>query len=78
MTLRKLERSLVSAREKLDIIDSVRAEQHEYTAFFVCRNPVEKLLSVYHYLMDLRVRRNRCWTAQSYSELLSSEQKAPR
>ena len=56
MTLRKLERARISEKQKLEIIWSVQAEKHEYLSFFVCRNPIEKLLSVYHYLMDLRVR----------------------
>ena len=34
---------------------TAKEETHEYTAFFVCRNPVEKLLSVYQYLIDMRV-----------------------
>jgi len=58
MTLRKLERRLVSLRQKDEIIESLRDEDHEYTAFFVCRNPIEKLLSVYYYMMDLRREHN--------------------
>ena len=56
LTLRKLERRLVPLRQKEEIIKSLTEEDHKYTAFFVCRNPIEKLLSVYYYLMDLRVR----------------------
>ena len=54
-TLRRLERRLVSLRQKDEIIESLREEDHEYTSFFVCRDPIEKLLSVYYYMMDLRV-----------------------
>ena len=56
MTLRSLERKQFSEKQKLNIIQYLQYREHEYTAFFVCRNPIEKLLSVYYYLMDLRVR----------------------
>ena len=44
-------------KEKQEILQSIQNPEHDYLAFFVCRNPVEKLLSVYTYLMDLRVRK---------------------
>ena len=31
-------------REKKDIVDSLRDPEHNYISFFVCRNPVAKLV----------------------------------
>ena len=31
-------------REKKDIVDSLRDPEHDYISFFVCRNPVAKLV----------------------------------
>ena len=31
-------------REKKDIVDSLRDPEHDYVSFFVCRNPVAKLV----------------------------------
>ena len=59
MWLRKLERRVYSRKEKQEGVESLRDPGHNYTAFFVCRNPVAKLLSVYSYLMDARVRAGR-------------------
>ena len=56
MVLRNLERKQFTEKEKAKLVDSLRQRDHEYLAFFVCRNPVEKLQSVYRYLSDLRVR----------------------
>ena len=53
--LRDLERHVYKSHEKSEIISSLQSAKHNYTAFFVCRNPVDKLLSVYNYLMDARV-----------------------
>ena len=53
--LRDLERRAYRPRDKSEIISSLQSVKHNYTAFFVCRNPVDKLLSVYNYLMDARV-----------------------
>ena len=41
----------VTARRKLDAIKSLKSENHKYLSFFVCRNPVEKLLSVYNFML---------------------------
>ena len=54
--LRKLEGKAYSRESKEGVIRALREKQHNYTSFFVCRNPVEKFLSVYNYLMDARVR----------------------
>ena len=34
-------------REKLSVIESVKKAGHDYFAFFVCRDPVAKLVSTY-------------------------------
>ena len=39
--------------EKNVVIRLIMAPEHEYLSFFVCRNPVEKLLSVYKYMVDM-------------------------
>ena len=54
--LRRLEGKAYSRESKEAVIRALREKQHNYTSFFVCRNPVEKFLSVYNYLMDARVR----------------------
>ena len=54
--LRGLERKADNREAKEDVIKALREEQHNFTSFFVCRNPVEKFLSVFNYLMDARVK----------------------
>lgn len=49
--LRKLEGRATSLSKKLDSINSLRSADHDLLSFFVCRNPVEKLLSVYNFLL---------------------------
>ena len=39
--------------KKNTILKSLKNESHEYFAFFVCRNPIEKLKSLYSYSLDL-------------------------
>ena len=51
MLLRSLEQEKVSPVHKLDLINSLKFEQHQYFSFFVCRNPVDKLVSVYNYML---------------------------
>ena len=34
----------INFREKKDIVDSLRDPEHNYISFFVCRNPVAKLV----------------------------------
>ena len=41
--------------KKTQIVESLLQPKHEFLAFFVCRDPLEKLMSVYKYLMDMRV-----------------------
>jgi hypothetical protein len=59
MQLRKLERRAYSRQEKEAVVRALEDNRHNYTSFFVCRDPVEKFLSVYKYLMDARVSRPR-------------------
>ena len=59
--LRRLEGKAYSRESKEAVIKALREKQHNYTSFFVCRNPVEKFLSVYNYLMDARVRPELLW-----------------
>ena len=55
LKLRKLEKKHFSVTKKTQIIESLLHQNHEFLAFFVCRDPLEKLLSVYKYLIDMRV-----------------------
>ena len=43
----KIEKTMINSTEKQKIINSLKNEEHEYLSFFVCRNPVEKLLSIF-------------------------------
>ena len=40
-------------KQRLEILRSLEEAEHEYFAFFVCRNPVERLKSLYSYSLDL-------------------------
>ena len=40
-------------KRRLEILRSLEEADHEYFAFFVCRNPVERLKSLYSYSLDL-------------------------
>ena len=51
--LRQLQNKIFSSSKKKSIIKSLVKEQHEYLAFFVCRNPIERLKSLYSYSLDL-------------------------
>ena len=50
----RLEKQSYSRAAKERAVGSLRARDHEYLAFFVCRNPVSRLLSVYNYMKILR------------------------
>ena len=50
-----LESQVYSNSRKFEIISSLETEEHEYLSLAVCRNPIEKLLSVYQVLKDPRV-----------------------
>ena len=51
--LRELQTKLGVKKKKNTILKSLKNESHEYFAFFVCRNPIEKLKSLYSYSLDL-------------------------
>ena len=52
--LKKIEQNeFKNNKEKNVVIRSIMALKHEYLSFFVCRNPVEKLLAVYKYMIDM-------------------------
>ena len=40
-------------RDKLAVIESVKRRGHDYFAFFVCRDPVAKLVSTYKLVMAM-------------------------
>ena len=43
----RLEKENISMDKKRSAVKELRSGNHAYTAFFVCRNPVEKMLSVW-------------------------------
>ena len=47
---RQFERERISRSMKFAAIKSLREPDHHYISLFVCRNPVEKLLSVYNFM----------------------------
>ena len=52
--LEEIEEKAYTREQKVEIIRSLKYEDHEYLSFFVCRNPVEKLVSVYKYMKALK------------------------
>ena len=61
---RKLEREKISRPEKFGVIRSLHNPEHDYLSVVVCRNPVEKLLSVYNF-MRYQVLKNKKNMAKS-------------
>ena len=56
----KLEASRTSTKKKLNAIHQLKSADHDYTAFFGCRNPVEKLLSIFdHFLARIKVNKSK-------------------
>ena len=51
--LRELENKMYTNSRKQKILRSLDDPNHEYFAFFVCRNPIERLKSLYSYSLDL-------------------------
>ena len=43
----EIEQNILESREKQRIIEQLKQEDHDFFSFFVCRNPVEKLLSIF-------------------------------
>ena len=52
--LEEIEEKAYAREDKVEVIKSLKFTHHEYLSFFVCRNPIEKLLSVYKYMKDLK------------------------
>ena len=52
--LRGLESRAYTTESKRAVLAALEEAGHSYTAFFVCRNPIARLLSVYNYLLDGR------------------------
>ena len=48
--LKELEEAYTPKERKLKIVRSLHKSNHTYISFFVCRNPIEKLQSVYDFL----------------------------
>ena len=58
--LQQVQRKHFSKSKKNEIIKSLEKRDHQYFGFFVCRNPIEKLKSLYTYSLDLgRFKRGR-------------------
>ena len=51
--LAELQNRVYRKRERIRILQSLNKQTHEYFAFFVCRNPIERLKSLYSYSLDL-------------------------
>ena len=48
------EQQVVSGEAKMRAVEELQQRNHEHSAFFVCRNPVEKMLSSYeHFQADM-------------------------
>ena len=55
LELRDIEEAVYPGSRKLEIIKTLESAEHDYLSIAVCRNPVEKLLSVFHVMQDPRV-----------------------
>ena len=68
--LQQVQRKRFSKNKKNQIIKSLDKRDHQYFAFFVCRNPIEKLKSLYTYSLDLgRFRKGR--TPQNFKDFIT-------
>ena len=52
--LQQLQAKRFTAEEKAGVVKSLEQKEHEYFAFFVCRDPIERLKSLYLYSLDLK------------------------
>ena len=52
--LLKLEKKNFTGKAKIQVLDTFENKTHEYLTFFVCRNPISRLLSVYNYMKILK------------------------
>ena len=51
--LAELQNKVYGKSERIRILKSLNKQNHEYLAFFVCRNPIDRLKSLYSYSLDL-------------------------
>ena len=51
--LAELQNKVYRKSERIRILKSLNKQRHEYLAFFVCRNPIDRLKSLYSYSLDL-------------------------
>ena len=52
--LKKIEQNeFKNNSQKNKVIKSLRSPDHDYLSFFICRNPIEKMMSVYKYMVDM-------------------------
>merc|ERR1711892_211765 len=54
--LEEIEQKAYTREQKVEVLRSLKNPDHEYLSFFVCRNPIEKLVSVYKYMKVLKNR----------------------
>jgi len=54
--LEEIEQKAYTREQKVEVLKSLKSPSHEYLSFFVCRNPIEKLVSVYNYMKVLKNR----------------------
>ena len=52
--LEEIEQKAYTREQKVEVLRSLKSADHEYLSFFVCRNPIEKLVSVYKYMKVLK------------------------
>ena len=62
--LKKLESVAYTVERKKRIVATLEKQRHLYLSIVVCRNPVEKLLSVFKVTQDPRVRREYTFITQ--------------
>ena len=68
--LQQVQRKRFSQQKKTEIIKSLESRDHKYFGFLVCRNPIEKLKSLYTYSLDLgRFRRGR--TPKNFKDFIT-------
>ena len=51
--LKELQQKWFSPKAKSNIVNSLNSGDHRNLAFFVCRNPLERLKSLYNYFLDM-------------------------
>ena len=51
--LRQVQNAHLKIKDRKQILKSLEQKEHDYFAFFVCRNPIERLKSLYSYSLHL-------------------------